>query len=264
MNFIQPSIDPVIFSLGFLDIRWYSLSYIFGLLIGLIIIKNVNNKRGKLILDHQLDSFFIFSVFGIILGGRIGYVFFYQIDLLIKDPIYIFKIWYGGMSFHGGLLGIIISTFIFAKLNKINFLYLSDLISIVAPIGLFFGRIANFINTELIGRPTDFYISVIYPSIDNKPRHPSQLYEAFFEGIVLFVILNLYFFRKKNFTAFGKTSGYFLILYGSFRFCIEFLREPDTHIGLFFNYITMGQILCLPLLIFGIMLIKYNGYKKKF
>ena len=264
MNFIQPSIDPVIFSLNFIELRWYSLAYIFGIILGLLIMKKLNKIRGNLITEEKIDSFFIWGVLGIILGGRIGYVLFYQFKVFINDPIYIFKIWNGGMSFHGGLFGIIISIYLFSIFHKIKFYYLSDLVSVVAPIGLFLGRLANFINTELIGRPTEFYISVIYPSVDNLQRHPSQLYEAFFEGFLLFFILLFYFLRKNIFYKNGFISGLFLTFYALFRFLIEFLREPDSHMGLFYDLISMGQILSIPLFIFGIILIKLNGYKRRY
>ena len=262
MNFIQPAIDPVIFSLGIIDIRWYSLAYIIGILFGVSLIKRLNKFKGNLIPDRVIDSFLIWAVIGIIVGGRVGYVLFYQTKLFLNNPFYIFEIWNGGMSFHGGLLGVIFSIYFFSKYKKLSFLYLSDLVSVVAPIGLFLGRIANFINTELIGRPTEFYISVIYPSIDNIPRHPSQLYEAFFEGLILFIILISNFLRSKETKNFGVLSGIFLLNYGIFRFFIEYLREPDAHLGLIFNFITMGQLLCLPLLFFGILLIYYNAKKK--
>ena len=262
MNFIQPSIDPVILSFGFIDIRWYSLAYIFGLIFGLILIKRLNRIKGNLISINQLDNFFIWAVIGIIFGGRIGYVLFYQTYLFIENPFYIFEIWNGGMSFHGGLIGIIVSTYFFCKINDIDFFYLSDLVSIVAPIGLFLGRIANFINTELIGKPTDFFISVIYPTIDNLPRHPSQLYEALFEGLVLFIILISYFFKNNKKIKNGFITGLFLVLYSFFRFIIEYMREPDLHLGLFFNFISMGQILSIPLFILGIILLRKNGYRK--
>ncbi len=263
MNFIQPSIDPVVFSVSFLEIRWYSLAYIFGLLLGHIILKKLNNIKGGVLKSTDIDNFFIWAVFGIILGGRVGYVLLYQTKLFLEDPIYIFKIWNGGMSFHGGLFGMIISIYLFSKLNKIQFLFLSDMVCVVAPIGLFLGRIANFINTELIGKPTNFYISVIYPSIDRIPRHPSQLYEAFFEGIILFIILLLFFIKKNYQNNYGFVSGLFLILYALFRFFIEFTREPDPHLGLFYNLISMGQILSIPLFIFGIILLLHNGYNRK-
>ena len=262
MNFIQPAIDPVIFSLGIIDIRWYSLAYIIGILFGVLLIKRLNKFNGNLIPDKVIDSFLIWAVIGIIVGGRVGYVLFYQTKLFLNNPFYVFEIWNGGMSFHGGLLGVIFSIYFFSRYKKISFLYLSDLVSVVAPIGLFLGRIANFINTELIGRPTEFYISVIYPSIDNIPRHPSQLYEAFFEGFILFIILILNFYRNKKTKNFGVLSGIFLSNYGIFRFFIEYLREPDAHLGLIFNFITMGQLLCLPLLFFGILLIYYNAKEK--
>ncbi len=262
MNFVQPSIDPVIFSISFFEIRWYSLSYIFGFLIGSLMVSHLNSINGKIITKEKLDTFLIWAVLGVIIGGRIGYVLVYQTEIFIENPIYIFEIWRGGMSFHGGLLGIVVSIYFFSKKNKINFFYISDLVSIVAPIGLFFGRIANFINTELIGRPTEFFISVIYPSVDNIPRHPSQLYEAFFEGIVIFIILIICFNKKNINTNFGVISGIFLTLYSLFRFFIEFLREPDSHLGLFFDIVSMGQILSIPLFIFGVILIVNNGYKR--
>ena len=262
MNFIQPSIDPIIFSLGIIDVRWYSLAYIIGILFGISLIKRLNKFKGNLISNKVIDSFLIWAVLGIIVGGRVGYVLFYQTKLFLNNPSYIFEIWNGGMSFHGGLLGVIFSMYFFSRYKKLNFFYLSDLVSVVAPIGLFLGRIANFINTELIGRPTEFYISVIYPSIDNIPRHPSQLYEAFFEGFILFIILISNFLRNRETKNFGVLSGIFLLNYGIFRFFIEFLREPDAHLGLIFNFITTGQLLCLPLLFFGILLIYYNAKKK--
>ena len=255
MIFIQPSIDPILISLGFLDIRWYSLSYIFTFIFGSILIKKLNKKSLNNLSDIQIDKFFVWAVLGVIIGGRVGYVLFYQLQLFFLEPVYIFQIWKGGMSFHGGLIGMIFAIYIFAKQNNLSFFYLSDLVSIVAPIGLFLGRVSNFINTELYGRVTDFPFAFIYPLIDNNPRHPSQLYEAFFEGVVLFIILYLIFIKNsKKYTA-GIISAYFLILYSIFRFLIEFLREPDSHLGLFLNYFSMGQILCIPILFAGILIL---------
>ncbi len=264
MNFIQPSIDPVIFSISFIEIRWYSLAYICGFIIGLFLIKKLNDSKGNIVSNKKLDNFLVWAVFGVIIGGRFGYVLFYQTELFLQKPLYLFEIWNGGMSFHGGLIGIIFSIYFFCRANNIKFFYISDLVSVVAPIGIFFGRIANFINTELIGRQTEFYISIIYPSVDDLPRHPSQLYEAFFEGIILFLILILYFTKKNNFHNYGFISGLFLCLYSLFRFFIEFLREPDIQIGLLFNFISMGQLLSIPLFIFGLILIKYNARKRKY
>ncbi len=263
MNFIQPSIDPVIFSISFFELRWYSLSYILGFLMGSLLIANLNIINGNVLTKKKLDSFLLWAVLGVIIGGRVGYVLFYQTEIFLSKPSYIFEIWNGGMSFHGGLFGIIISIYFFCIKNNINFFYISDLVSIAAPIGLFFGRIANFINTELIGRTTEFYISVIYPSIDNEPRHPSQLYEAFCEGILLFIILLICFSKKNIRKKYGYISGIFLCFYSLFRFSIEFLREPDAHLGLFFDMVSMGQILSIPLFVFGLILIFYNGFKRR-
>ena len=236
MIFIQPSINPVFISLGFIDIRWYSLAYIFAFIFGSLIIKKINSTSYRLISDDKIDKFFIWAIIGVILGGRIGYVLFYQTNLFFTKPTYILEIWNGGMSFHGGLIGMILSIYLFSLKYKIQFFYLSDLVSLVAPIGLFLGRISNFINTELYGRVTDFPLAIIYPLVDNNPRHPSQLYEAFFEGIILFLILLFYFSKKTKKYIIGTISGLFLIFYSTFRFLIEYLREPDYHLGLIFYY----------------------------
>jgi len=240
--------------MGYVDIRWYSLAYIFAFIFGSILMKKLNKKSYYLISDKLIDSFFIWSVIGVIIGGRIGYVLFYQTNLFFSEPLYILEIWNGGMSFHGGLIGIIVSIYLFTIKNNIRFFYISDLVSLVAPIGLFLGRISNFINSELYGRVTDFPFAIIYPLIDNKPRHPSQLYEAFFEGIILFIILFVYFNKKPKNYIFGNVSAIFLIFYSLFRFLIEYLREPDFHLGLFYNYFSMGQLLCIPLFVGGLII----------
>ena len=262
MILIHPSIDPVIVSFGIIQIRWYGLAYVLSFLIGIYLIKKINQKDQKKIENKKIDDFFIWSIIGIILGGRIGYVLFYQTTSIFTNPINILYIWKGGMSFHGGLIGIIIAIWFFSKKYSINFFQISDLVSSVAPVGLFLGRLANFINVELYGKITDFPLAIIYPTVDQFPRHPSQLYEAFFEGIVLFIIL--YYYKKKNYykNNFGFITILFLILYGIFRYFIEFLREPDQHIGLFFNFISMGQLLSIPLIILGIViyLVKKNSY----
>ena len=255
MIFIQPSINPVVMSLGFIDIRWYSLAYIFAFILGSVIIKRLNSGSYRLISDDKIDKFFIWAIIGVILGGRIGYVFFYQTNLFFTKPTYILEIWNGGMSFHGGLIGMILSIYLFSLKYKIQFFYLSDLVSLVAPIGLFLGRISNFINTELYGRITDFPLAIIYPLVDNNPRHPSQLYEAFFEGIILFLILLFYFSKKPKKYIIGTISGLFLIFYSIFRFLIEYLREPDYHLGLIFYYFSMGQLLCIPFLLAGLWIV---------
>ena len=260
MLLIHPLIDPVIVSFGLIEIRWYGLAYVLGFIFGYYLIKKIIQNQNIKINDKTIDNFFIWSIIGVIIGGRLGYVLFYQTSTILNNPINIFFIWKGGMSFHGGLIGIIVSMIIFSKKNSINFFILSDLVSFVAPIGLFLGRLANFINVELIGRPTNFFLAMIYPSIDNIPRHPSQIYEALFEGLVLFIIL-IYFVRKNYINnKHGFISSIFLIFYGIFRFILEFLREPDLHLGLFFNIFSMGQLLSIPTIILGIYI--YSITKK--
>ena len=256
-------LDPIAFTLGPLYIRWYSLSYIFGILISWLIINKILLKHKKNLNNQIFNELINYLIIGIIFGGRLGYVIFYNLDFYITNPIEILKIWNGGMSFHGGLIGIIISTFIFCKRKKQSFFDLTDLISMVAPIGIFFGRIANFINGELYGRITETNFGIIFSKGGSLPRHPSQLYEAFFEGIILYFVLNLLFFFTSLKNLAGSITGLFLILYGFFRFFIEYFREPDKQIGLIFEFITMGQLLCLPMIIFGIILIIYSFYKFK-
>ena len=237
MILTHPAIDPIIFSLGFIEVRWYGFAYVLAFLIGSYLIKKFKNKFKPKISNKKIDDFFIWAVIGAIVGGRLGYVIFYQLNIFLKDPLYLVYIWKGGMSFHGGLIGMMLSIFIFSKKNKIQFFILADLVSLVAPIGLFFGRIANFINIELVGKITTLPFAMIFPTIDNYPRHPSQLYEAFLEGILLFIILNYVFLNKKFKKNNGYISGIFLFFYGVFRFLIEFVREPDLHIGLFYNFL---------------------------
>ena len=251
--------DPVAFQVFSVDIRWYSLSYIFGLIFGWIYCQKIlikDNLKKKL-----FDDYILYIIIGIIIGGRLGYV-------LIYNPIYYFEnlkeilmIWNGGMSFHGALIGIILSTFIFCKKNNENIFYFLDLVSLSAPIGIFFGRISNFINSELFGRETDVFWSVKFVQIDNLDRHPSQIYEAFFEGIILFIILN--FLNNKSIYRPGIISSLFLIFYSMFRFTIEFLREPDAHIGLVYANMTMGQIISILTIMIGLILIYFLKDVKK-
>ena len=254
ITLIHPEIDPVIVSFGNIAIRWYGLSYIIGFFAGYILIKKFNKYLKEPLRDKVIEDLFLWITLGVIIGGRLGYIIFYQTNILLNNPLKIFYIWEGGMSFHGGLIGTIISIIFFSNLKKINFFILSDFISTVAPIGIFFGRIANFINVELYGRITSFYFAMIFPSIDLERRHPSQLYEAFFEGFIL--LLLLIFIIKKNFikNKFGINTAFFLIAYGMSRFFIEFIREPDNHIGLLFNSLTMGQLLTIPMIILGIII----------
>ena len=249
--------DPVAFQLFSLEIRWYSLAYIIGILLGWLHCKKIlrNNTR----LFKLFDDLITYLIIGIILGGRIGYILFYNFEYYLDNLSEIIMIWRGGMSFHGGLLGVILATIIFSKKYKINTYIFLDLIALAAPIGLFFGRIANFINSELYGKETDVLWSVKFIAVDNVSRHPSQIYEAVFEGIILFFLLN-YLSKKKYFKEPGLISFTFLIFYSIFRFGIEFFREPDPQIGYLLYGLTMGQIISIIFFFFGIFfyLIKRN------
>ena len=247
--------DPVAFNFFSLEIRWYSLSYIFGIIIAWIYCKKFLIKDKKIL--YLFDDLISYLIIGLILGGRLGYVFIYNFDYYSKNLIETLMIWSGGMSFHGGLIGVIIATYIFSKKNKINTFSFLDLISMSAPIGIFLGRISNFINSELYGRKTDFFWGVKFEKVDDIFRHPSQIYEAIFEGIILFLLLN-YFFKKYLYKTPGLISAIFLVFYSTFRFFIEYTREPDIQIGYILYNLTLGQMLSLLFLIFGIFLF----YKK--
>ena len=243
--------DPVALEIFSLEIRWYSLAYIFGILIGWLYCKKV------LIKDHNISKLFddliSYLIIGIILGGRLGYVIFYNPEYYLNNLIEIPMIWQGGMSFHGGLVGVILATVIFSKKHKINSYIFLDLIALVAPIGLFLGRIANFINSELYGRETDVFWSVKFVAIDNISRHPSQIYEAIFEGLILFFLLN-HFAKKDSFKNPGLISSMFLIFYSFFRFILEFFRAPDYQIGYLIYQLTLGQFISIVFFSLGISL----------
>jgi len=257
--------DPILIDLGYLQIRWYSLSYILGILLGWwfgknLILKNLNKSDKKVYTDN-FDDLITYIIVGIILGGRLGYVLFYNPNFYFENTTEIFKLWKGGMSFHGGLLGVIISTLIFSKIKNLNHKIYFDTISCVAPIGIFFGRIANFVNGELYGIHTEKWWGVVFPKIDDKVRHPSQVYEAILEGALLFFLLN-YVLRKKIFRH-GEISFLFLILYGIFRIICEQFREPDEHIGFLFNYLSMGSSLSLIMIIFGLIFITKSYFSNE-
>ena len=251
--------DPVAIQIFTLEIRWYSLAYIIGILFGWILSKKVFISDSNL--KDKFDDFITFLILGIIIGGRLGYVFFYNFEYYFNNPADIFKIWQGGMSFHGGLIGVIIASIWFSKKNNQNAFDYLDIVSLVAPIGIFCGRLANFINSELYGIETNMPWAVKFVQVDNLFRHPSQLYEAIFEGIILFFIL--IYFRKKGFMKIpGFISGLFLIFYSIFRFLIEFFRAPDEQLGYLFFSLTMGQIISFIFLMIGIYLI-INKYEIK-
>ena len=257
-----PNINPEIITFGGFSLKWYGVAYVVSILIGwryiLIISKNTT-----IISKKNIDDLVIWVAIGIIVGGRLGYSLFYQPSEHFQNPLKILEIWNGGMSFHGGLLGVIISIIIFSKTRKINVLYISDMLAVVTPIGLFFGRLTNFINDELWGRVTTVPWAIEFPSGGYLPRHPSQIYEALLEGLTLYCILALLWhltdIRKKP----GVITGIFIAGYCFMRIFVEFFRQPDSYLGYFFNYFSMGQILSIPFLCFGIILIIFNFNKIK-
>jgi len=250
------NLDPILFDFGFLAIRWYSLAYIFGILIGWWLAKKILLKQTKKVNFNfevkEFDDLITYLIISILIGGRVGYILFYNFGYYISNPLDILKIWEGGMSFHGGLTGIIFGTYLYSLKKKIPALFLLDIIACVAPVGIFFGRIANFINGELVGKTTDIYWGIIFPLIDNMPRHPSQLYEAFLEGLVLFILMNIII--SKNNYKIGTCSYMFLIFYGCFRIIAEFFREPDIQVGYLLNIMSMGMILSAFMILIGIII----------
>ena len=250
------NLNPVLINLGFFEIRWYSLAYIFGILIGWWIAKRIITFKIKCaVVSFDLkifDDLISYVIISIILGGRIGYIIFYNGSYYFNNPINIFKIWEGGMSFHGALVGVIIGTYLFSKKIKISTFFFLDIIASVAPIGIFFGRIANFINSELYGKPSNFFWSVTFPKIDMLARHPSQLYEALLEGLVLFLILITVILKKS--IRIGLCSSLFMILYGVFRILAEQFREPDTQIGYLFDLFSMGSCLSFTMILTGLFI----------
>ena len=252
--------DPVAIEIFSIQIRWYSLAYIFGIIIGWYLSKKIFISDNDI--KEKFDDYITYLIIGIIFGGRLGYVIIYNFEYYLNNLFDIFKIWQGGMSFHGGLIGVILASIWYGKKNSHDPLKYLDIVSIVAPIGIFFGRISNFINSELYGKETELPWSVKFLEIDNLNRHPSQLYEAFLEGIVLFFIL--VFFKKLNFLKIpGLISGLFLVFYSIFRFVIEFLRAPDEQLGYIFLNLTMGQIVSLIFFIIGSYMIILKYEKKK-
>ena len=256
---VHPQFDPVALHLGPLAIRWYGLMYVVGFALGLILgrrrIKTQPQCGWTL---SELDDAMFYIVLGVILGGRLGYVFFYKLADYLHEPIKIFYVWEGGMSFHGGFLGVIFVLWLFSRKYHKHWFAMTDFIAPLVPLGLGAGRIGNFLNGELWGRPADFPWAMIFPQVDNIPRHPSQLYEFALEGVALFVILWLYSAKPRPL---GAVSGMFLIGYGLFRFVVEFTREPDYFLGLLALNLSMGQWLSLPMILGGIWMI-YWSYRK--
>lgn len=247
-----PNIDPVALSLGPLQVHWYGLMYLVGFAGGWWLGRLRARRPGAVLTSAQVDDYVFYVALGVVLGGRIGYVLFYNLPALFADPLLLFKVWEGGMSFHGGLLGVLLATWLFARKIRQAFFAVADFVAPLVTIGLGAGRLGNFINGELWGKVTGLPWGMVFPTGGALPRHPTQLYEFFLEGIVLLLILWLYSRRQRPVMA---VSGLFAICYASFRFIVEFWREPDAHIGyLAFDWLTMGQLLSLPLLIAGIVL----------
>jgi len=253
---VHPQFNPVALQLGPLSIHWYGLMYLAGFMAFLWL-----GRKRIAVLNHPqinaklLDDLLFYGVLGVILGGRLGYVFFYKASYYFAHPLEIFAVWQGGMSFHGGFLGVLVAMAWFAHKQKLHWLQLTDFIAPLVPPGLAFGRLGNFINGELWGRPTDVPWAMIFPKVDNLPRHPSQLYEFALEGVLLFALLWLYARKPRPV---GAVSGVFLIGYGSFRFIAEFSREPDDFLGLLSWGMSMGQWLSLPMVIAGIAMLIWS------
>ena len=250
-----PDIDPVIISIGPISIYWYSLAYIFGILFGWYYSSKLVEKFDIGISKKNIEDFVTWAIIGIIAGGRFGYVLFYNPIKYLSQPIDILKTYEGGMSFHGAIIGLMIAIYSFTRKYKISFLSLADVIAVVAPVGLFLGRIGNFINGELYGRVSTVPWAIVFPNTDNLPRHPSQLYEAIGEGLILFFIMVFAVYKFHSIKFPGRTLGIFLVFYSVCRIFIETFRAPDFHIGFIWSSFTLGQLLSLPMFISGLYLI---------
>ncbi|HGY5236892.1 TPA: prolipoprotein diacylglyceryl transferase [Aeromonas salmonicida subsp. pectinolytica] len=251
-------VDPVAFSLGPLSVRWYGLMYLFGFAFAMWLAGRRADAPNSGWTRNEVSDLLFYGFLGVILGGRVGYVLFYNFDMFLADPLYLFKIWTGGMSFHGGLIGVITAMIWFAHKTKRHFFTVADFVAPLIPFGLGVGRVGNFLNGELWGRVTDVPWAIIFPEAGPEPRHPSQLYQFALEGVVLFIILNL-FWRKHP--PRGAISGLFLFCYGLFRFLVEFVRQPDSQLGLYFQEISMGQILSMPMIVAGALMV-WAAYKR--
>jgi phosphatidylglycerol:prolipoprotein diacylglycerol transferase len=256
-----PAIDPVLIEIGPFAIRWYALAYIVGLLLGWRYCIWLAKRPPALVTRNHLDDFLVWAIIAIILGGRLGFVLFYQLDYYLANPAEILQVWHGGMSFHGGLLGVLLALLLFARRRKIPFLALTDIVTAAAPIGLFLGRLANFINSELWGRPSGVPWAMVFPNGGPEPRHPSQIYEAGLEGVALFLLLFLLARSQAVRTRHGMLTGTFLVGYALSRIFVELFREPDRQLGYLIGGTTMGQWLSLPMLAAGIYLIMRAGAK---
>jgi phosphatidylglycerol:prolipoprotein diacylglycerol transferase len=255
-----PAIDPVALAIGPIQIHWYGLMYLIGFAGGWWLGRIRAARPGSGWTPKDVDDLLFYIALGVILGGRLGYTIFYNLPVFLQNPLSLFAIWQGGMSFHGGMLGVFVAMWLFGRRTGRSFFQVTDFIAPLVPIGLGAGRIGNFINGELWGRPTDLPWGMVFPYVDSQPRHPSMLYEALLEGLVLFVILWLYSSKPRPFRA---VSGMFMLCYGMFRFGVEFVRVPDAHIGFVaFDWVTMGHLLSAPMILFGLFLLAL-AYSKR-
>ncbi len=250
-----PDINPVAFAIGPLAVRWYALAYIAGILIGWWYIGRIDRRAGEpMLTDKAREDMVTWAIIGVLLGGRLGYILFYNAPYYFSHPGEALKVWQGGMSFHGGLAGVLIAFWLYARRGGLQWLPLMDRIACATPIGLFFGRLANFVNGELYGRPTGTPWGMVFPGGGPEPRHPSQLYEAGLEGLVLFLTLFLLARYTRLIDTPGRLGGVFLAGYGLSRFTVEFFRQPDDQLGLLVATFSMGQLLCLPMIAAGLWL----------
>lgn len=247
-----PMIDPVMFRLGPFAVRWYGLAYVAGFIAGALVLRWLARRWDVGLSDDDVATTLLWGAVGLLVGARLGYELFYGFDRVRADPLSIFRVWEGGMSFHGGLIGLIVAGLLLAPRLGIPFLRLADMVAVGAPIGIFFGRVANFINAELWGRVTDLPWGMVFPGAGPLPRHPSQLYEALLEGVLLFACM-LWLARRKR--PEGYLLGTFLALYAMARFLVEFAREPDAHLGTVLGPLSMGQILTTPVFVAGVWLL---------
>ena len=244
----MPPIDPVFLSIGPLQFRWYGLMYVLAFIATYFIIRSEVKRKKLPLTSDDISDLVFYGALGVVLGGRIGYILFYNLPFYLANPLKLLAVWEGGMSFHGGFLGVVLAFVLYSRRKKLPFLTLIDMAALCAPVGLGLGRIGNFINAELYGRPTNMPWGMIFPGSDGLARHPSQLYEALLEGLVLFFMAR---FASRKSDATGVAAWTFVAGYGLFRFFIEFFRQPDAQIGFFFQWFSMGQFLSLPMLLLG-------------
>jgi phosphatidylglycerol:prolipoprotein diacylglycerol transferase len=250
-----PAIDPVLIEIGPFAIRWYALAYIAGLVLGWQYVKRLVQRPGWQLTPADIDDLLVYVTLGVVIGGRLGYILFYRPGFYLTHPLEALAVWHGGMSFHGGVLGVVAAAVLFGHLRRRSPLEISDAICAAAPIGLLFGRIANFINGELFGRPSDVPWAIVFPHGGGVPRHPSQLYEAGLEGLLLFAVMTWFAWRPREPGSDGRLAGIFLIGYGLARSFAELFREPDAHLGFLLGGLTMGQLLSLPMIVIGALLV---------